>query len=71
MGLVDGALLWIHGRFLGRIRLHHEHDSAACLRPDLYGTLQLEAVRQLHYMVCSWYLGQHANSLRRVLANPN
>ena len=35
----------------------HELAAAACFRADLHGSLQPEAVRQLHHLVRSWYLG--------------
>ena len=64
------VVLRVHGICVGWIRVHHELAAAACVRADMHGTFQSEAVRELHDVVRAGHVGEHAGAICRLLADP-
>ena len=63
------AVLWVYGFCMGWICLHYELATAACVRADLHGTVQSEAVCELYDVVCAGHACEHAGPIRGISAD--
>ena len=64
VGCPHCTILRIHGFGLGRIRLHHQSAASTHFYTHLYGKIQSKTIRELQFMVHSWYAGEHASAFR-------